>query len=90
MKSISIEYNGDIWPNYHDVWEQKQFCRPPKNTCLISETEASVSFKVLAELTFDRIGMIPNINHEFAKLKENSGPGVIPTVVFGIKDGTDT
>ena len=90
MKSISIHYNGDIWPNYHDVWEQKQFCRPPKNTVSITEIEANVPLKVLAELTFDRIGMIPNINHEFAKLKQSSGADVIPTVTLGFKDGTDT
>ena len=46
--------------------------------------------KVLAELTADRLGMVPNINQEFAKIKEAVGSDVIPTVTLHIKRGTDT
>ena len=90
MKSTSRRYNGDVWPNYHYVWEEKKFLRPPKELYSIGEIEAIMPLKVLAELTVDRLGKGPCINHEFGKIKEASGPDVIPTVTLHIKVGTDT
>ena len=90
LKSISKPFNGDIWPNYNYLSQEKKLLRPlDKSVYSISEIEAKMPLKVLAELTVDRLGMVPNINHEFAKIKAASGPN-IPTVILGIKDGTDT
>ena len=91
LKSTSKHYNADIWPNYHYVWEEKKLLRPlDKSVYSISEIEAKMPLKVLAELTVDRLGMVPNINHEFAKIRAASGPNDVPTIILGIKDGTDT
>ena len=89
-KSTSRLYNGDVWPNYQYLWEEKKLLRPPRDLYSISEIEAKMPLKVMAELTVDRLGMVPNINHEFAKIKAASGPNDIPTIILGIKDGTDT
>ena len=90
MKTISNRYDGDVWPNYHYVSDAKQLLRPPKGLYSIGEIEAKMPLKVLAEITADRLGMVPCINHEFGKLKEAAGPDVIPTVKLHIKVGTDT
>ena len=90
LKSTSKHYNADIWPNYHYVWAEKKLLRPQKELYSITEIEAKMPLKVLAELTVDRLGMVPNINHEFAKIKNSAGPDVIPTVTLHIKRGTDT
>ena len=89
MKSISRQYDGDVWPAYHYVCDAKQLLRPPRHLYSIGEIEAKMPLKVLAELTADRLGMVPNINQEFAKIKE-AAPDVIPTATFRIKSGTDT
>ena len=90
MKSTSKHYNGDVWPNYHYVWEEKKLLRPPRELYSISEVEAVMPIKVLAELTIDRLGLVPNINREFAQIKLEAGPDVIPTLTVHIKRGTDT
>lgn len=90
MKSISRQYDGDVWPAYHYVCDDKQLLRPPRHLYSIGEIEAKMPLKVLAELTADRLGMVPNINHEFAKIKEAVGSDIIPTVTLHIKRGTDT
>ena len=90
MKTISKRYDGDVWPNYHYVSDAKQLLRPPKELYSIGEIEAKMPLKVLAEITADRLGMVPCINHEFGKLKEAAGPDIIPTVKLHIKVGTDT
>ena len=90
MKATSRRYNGDVWPAYHYVCDAKQLLRPPRHLYDIGEIEAKMPLKVLAELTADRLGMVPNINHEFALIKEAAGPDVIPTVTLHMKRGTDT
>ena len=90
MKSLSKRYNGDIWPNYHYVCDAKKLLRPDRELYSIGEIEANMPLKVLAELTFDRLGMVPNINKEFGKIKEMLEPDEIPTVTLHIKNGTDT
>ena len=90
LKSISKQYNGDIWPNYNDVSQQKWLCRPSRDAYFIGEIEAVMPLKVLAELTVDRLLMIPSVNHEMGRIKEASEPGVVPTLEFGDKIGTDT
>ena len=89
MKSTSRHFNGDVWPNYQYLWEEKKLLRPPRDLYSITEIEAKMPLKVLAELTADRLGMVPSINHEFGKIKEAAGLD-IPTVTLHIKDGTDT
>ena len=90
MKSTSRRFNGDVWPNYNYVCDAKKLLRPNEALYSIGEIEAKMPLKVLAELTIDRLGMVPNINHEFAKIKETAGPDVIPTMTLHIKNGTDT
>ena len=90
LKAKSKLYNGDIWPNYTDVSDHKWTCRPPKHAYSITETEAIIPLKALAELTVDRILLVPNINHEMGKIKEESGPDVVPTLDLHIKIGNDT
>ena len=90
MKSTSARFNGDVWPNYNYVCDAKKLLRPSRELYSIGEIEAKMPLKVLAELTIDRLGMVPNINHEFAKIKETAGPDIIPTMTLHIKNGTDT
>ena len=77
LYKICKHFGGDVWPNYHYIWEMKSFCRPPRDTYFISEMLVEIPLKVLAHHTLDRILKIPSIKVVITKLVEESPTNTI-------------
>ena len=87
IKKVSKDCNADFLPCYDRISKVKVFCRPPRDTYFITETNAVIPLKALAIHTIDRILQIPRVKQDILELKEKE-PNV--STKFILRIGSDT
>ena len=89
IKKTSDQCNAPFLPCYTYVSREKEQCRPPSDTTIVTETEAVVPLKELCIHTVDRIISIPEVGARISEAKETSEKETFK-VKATIKIGNDT